>query len=207
MNSREKMIGEIKSRYDLDSPSVFSAMLQIPREKFVSGEAKHRAYKDSPISIGHSQTMSQPYTVAFMTDLLDLKGGEKVLEIGTGSGYQAAVLSLLSKEVYSVEIIEELAKEAKDKLSKLGYGNVHVKQGRGEVGWPKEAPFDAIMVTAGLEKKVPEALLAQLKIDGVLLAPIGTGDKKLMTKYIKKENGAIKKEEHGIFYFVPFVMK
>ena len=207
MNSREKMIGEIKMRYDFDSPNVFSAMLQIPREEFVSREYKHCAYNDGPVAIDHGQTMSQPYTVAFMTDLLNLKGNEKVLEIGTGSGYQAAVLSLLVKDVYTVEIIEELAKKAKKILTKLGFNNVHPKVGTGELGWPEEAPFDAILITAALDKEIPKILFDQLKAGGVLLAPIGEGDDKTMTKYIKRKNGTIKKEEHGIFYFVPFVRK
>ena len=207
MNPREKMVGEIKTRYNLDSPKVFSAMLQVPREQFVPKEYRHRAYDDSPVSIGHGQTMSQPYTVAFMTDLLGLKGNEKVLEIGTGSGYQAAILSLLAKDVFTIEIIEELAKEAEKKLKKLGFDNVYSKVRTGEVGWPEEAPFDAIMITAAIEKKVPKVLFDQLKTGGVLIAPIGEEDGKTMTKYIKRKNGTIEKEEHGIFYFVPFVRK
>ena len=115
MNSREKMIWEIKTRYDLDSPKVFSAMLQVPREEFVSKKYRRLAYEDSPVSIGYDQTMSQPYTVAFMTDLLNLKGKEKVLEIGTGSGYQAAILSLLVKEVFTIEIISIVVKAIKRK--------------------------------------------------------------------------------------------
>ena len=201
------MIGEIKTRYDFDSPSVFSAMLQIPREEFVPKEYRHRAYEDGPVSLDHGQTISQPYTVAFMTDLLNLKGNEKVLEIGTGSGYQAAVLSLLVKDVYTIEIIKELAKKAEKKLTKLGFNNVHSKVGTGELGWPEEAPFDAIMITAALDKEVPKILFDQLKVGGVLLAPIGEGDDKMMTKYFKRINGTTEKEEHGIFYFVPFVRK
>jgi len=207
MNSRKKMIGEIKTRYDFDSPNVFSAMLQIPREAFIPKEYRHRAYEDAPVSLGHGQTISQPYTVAFMTDLLNLKGNEKVLEIGTGSGYQAAVLSLLAKNVYTIEIIEELAKKAKKILTKLGFNNVYPRVGTGELGWPEEAPFDAILVTAALDKEISKTLFDQLKAGGVLLAPIGEGDDKIMTKYFKRKNGTIKKEEHGIFYFVPFVRK
>ena len=207
MNSREKMVGEIKTMYGFDSPKVFSAILQVPREEFVPREYRHRAYNDGPVSINYGQTMSQPYTVAFMTDLLDLKGGERILEIGTGSGYQAAILSLLAKEVYTIEIIKELAKKAAKKLKKLGYDNVHSKTGTGEVGWFEEAPFDAIMITAALENEVPQILFSQLKTGGVLIAPVGKGDDKVMMRYTKKENGTIEEEEHGIFYFVPFITK
>lgn len=207
MNSREKMVWEIRTRYDLDSPKVFSAMLQVPREKFVPKNNRQMAYEDGPILIGHDQTMSQPYTVAFMTDLLNLRGEEKVLEIGTGSGYQAAVLSLLAKEVFTIEIIKDLAKRAQKKLAKLNYKNVHTKTETGEIGWPEKAPFDAILVTAALESKIPKALFDQLKMDGVLVAPIGKGNDKMMTKYIKRKSGKIEKEKHGIFHFVPFIEK
>lgn len=207
MNSREKMIWEIRTRYGLDSPKVFSAMLQVPREEFVPKKYRRLAYEDSPVSIGHNQTMSQPYTVAFMTDLLNLKGKEKVLEIGTGSGYQAAILSFLAEEVFTIEIIKDLSRKAQKKLAKLNYKNVHTKTETGEIGWPEKAPFDAILVTAALESKVPKALFDQLKMDGVLVAPIGKGNDKMMTKYIKRKSGKIEKEKHGIFHFVPFIEK
>ncbi len=204
MSPREKMVWEIKTKYGLDSPRVFSAILQVPREKFVSKKYRYLAYEDGPIPIGCGQTMSQPYTVAFMTDLLNLRGDEKVLEIGTGSGYQAAVLSLLAKEVYTIEIVEELTKKAKEHLRKLAFKNVEVKTGTGEKGWPEKAPFDAILVTAGIEGEVPEILFKQLKTGGILIAPIGDHDK-MMTKFIKKEDDKIVKEKHGIFHFVPFI--
>ncbi len=205
MNFREKMVWEIKTRYDLDSPRVFSAMLQVPREEFVPKKYRRLAYEDGPVSIGYDQTMSQPYTVAFMTDLLNLKGKEKVLEIGTGSGYQAAILSFLAKEVFTIEIIKDLARKAQKKLAKLNFRNVHTKVGTGEMGWPEEAPYDAILITAALESKVPKALFDQLKTGGVLVAPIGEGNDKMMTKFIKGKDGKTKKEEHGIFHFVPFI--
>lgn len=204
MSPQEKMIWEIKTKYDLDSPKVFSAMLQIPREKFVSKKYRYLAYEDGPVPIGHGQTMSQPYTVAFMTDLLNLRGDEKVLEIGTGSGYQAAVLSLLVKEVYTIEIVEELAKKAKEYLKKLGFKNVEVKVGTGEKGWSEKAPFDAILITAGIEGEIPEILFKQLKTGGILIAPIGDNDK-MMTKFIKKKDDKIVEEKYGIFHFVPFI--
>lgn len=224
MTPREKMVWEIKEVYGLDSPRVFSAMLKVPREKFIASKYHFLAYRDGPVPIGEGQTMSQPYTVAFMTDLLisdkrkeisEKTKDWKVLEIGTGSGYQAAVLSHLASEVYSVEIIKGLARKAKERLKNLGFGNVVVKAGRGEKGWSKNAPFDAILITAGIEEDIPEALLKQLKVGGVLVAPIGKGVDKIMTKYIKGKEGktspkgrstyGLKKEEHGIFHFVPFV--
>lgn len=203
MNPRRKMIGEIEHKYGFNSPKVFSAMLKVPREEFVPGEFRDSAYEDGPISIGYGQTISQPYTVAFMTNLLGLKGNEKVLEIGTGSGYQVAVISLLAKRVFTIEIIHQLADRAKETLRKLGYKNIEVKAGSGEWGWRQEAPFDAIIVTAGVEK-APQELFDQLKDGGVLVVPVGVGQDKVMTRYLKKAD-KIKKEEFGIFHFVPFV--
>lgn len=218
MDERERMVEEIKKRYNLDAPEVASAMLQVPREKFIAKKYKDIAYSDRPVSIGYSQTMSQPYTVAFMTHLLvsgrvSVRGRKKniskwrVLEVGTGSGYQAAILSHLFKKVYTIEIIRQLADRAKKRLKKLGYKNVHVRQGSGEWGWPEKAPFDAILVTAGLKKSVPQELLDQLREKGVLVAPIGSGSDKVMTKFTKAKGNRLKKEKFGIFHFVPFVRK
>ncbi len=204
MSSPQKMIREIKKGYGLDVPEVFSAMLKVPREEFVPLRFRNIAYNDGPIFIGFGQTISQPYTVAFMTDLVSIDSREKILEIGTGSGYQAAVLSLLFDKVYTVERIPELAEEAKQRLIKLGYKNVEVRSGSGEFGWKEKAPFDAILVTAGMEA-VPQELFEQLKEGGVLVAPIGAGEEKQMTRFTKLKAGKIKKEEYGIFHFVPFV--
>jgi protein-L-isoaspartate(D-aspartate) O-methyltransferase len=204
MDPKAAMISEIKSKYGLDSPRVFSAMLQVPREEFVSQKDKDIAYSDSAISIGFGQTISQPYTVAFMTHILNLMGNEKVLEIGTGSGYQAAVLSILADRVFSVEIIPQLAQVAKKRLKKLGFKNVEVKAGQGEVVWKDKAPFDAIIVTAGVEDGITDELLKQLKKGGILVAPVGKGPDKIMTKFVKK-NGRVEKKEFGVFHFVPFV--
>lgn len=201
------MIDVIRRDYGLDTPSVFAAMLRVPREEFTPDDYKEVAYDDRPIPLGNDSTMSQPYTVAFMSDLLDLKGNERVLEIGTGSGYQAAILAELAGEVYTVEIIKSLAEKAKRKLKELGYKNVHVRAGSGEQGWRKHAPYDAIVVTAGMEE-VPEELFEQLKKGGVLVAPVGKGRDKTMTKYSKSEkSGKIKSKKFGIFHFVPFVKK
>ena len=203
MNSRKGMIEKIKGTYGLDAPKVFSAMLKVPREEFVPREYRDSAYEDGPISIGWGQTISQPYTVAFMTNLLGLKGGEKVLEIGTGSGYQAAIFSHLARHVYTIERIPELAEGARKKLKKLGYQNVEVRVGTGELGWKQKAPFDAILVTAGMEW-IPEELFAELKEGGILVAPVGRGPDKIMTKYVKRGK-RISKKEYGIFHFVPFI--
>jgi len=211
MNKQEEMVSVIREKYGLDSPGVLFAMLTVPREKFVSRKYRDIVYDDVPISIGHGQTMSQPYTVAFMTHFLIENGNRdrdrknKILEIGTGSGYQAAILSKLVREVYTVEIIDELAKKAEKTFKKLKYENVSVRSGSGEFGWKEHAPYDAIIVTCGVERKVPQTLFDQLKAGGVLVAPVGKGYDKVMTKYIKKLSGRFKKEKHGIFHFVPFV--
>lgn len=204
---RQRMIYDITEVYGLNSPRVLFAMRQVPREEFVLADYKDQAYDDMALPIGFEQTISQPYTVAFMTHLLDLAGNEKVLEIGTGSGYQAAILSILAKEVYTVEIIPELASQARKRLKRLGFKNVEVRIADGGVGWRQKSPFDAIIVTAGMEE-VPEVLFDQLKIGGVLVVPIGYGPDKVMTKYTKlKKRGKeeLKKEEYGIFHFVPFI--
>lgn len=206
MISREEMIREIRQKYGLDSPNVFSAMLQVPREEFIPEEYKELAYTDGAFSIGHGQTISQPYTVAFMTHLLGLVGNEKVLEIGTGSGYQAAILSILADKVYTVEIVKQLGSEAARRLRELGFKNVEVKVADGGVGWKEKSPFDAIIVTAGMEE-VPEEVFNQLKTGGVLVAPVGEGADKIMTKFIKKKGGKVEKKEYGVFHFVPFVEK
>lgn len=204
MGSAERMVDEIRGKYHLDAPKVLSVMTSVPRHEFVPQKHKDSAYDDGPVPIGFGQTMSQPYTVAFMTHLLNLKGSEKVLEIGTGSGYQAAVLSQLARQVYTVEIIPRLAKHASGTLKRLGYKNVHVRAGSGEWGWKENAPYDAIVVTAGLGDKVPESLFNQLKVGGSLVAPIGEGADKTMIRYTKFAR-RVKKEKFGVFHFVPFV--
>lgn len=208
------MLAKIRTLYGLADGPVLSAMREVPRNKFIPSEFRYLAYEDQAVSVGYGQTISQPYTVAFMTHLLGLarKGpasykptwGKKVLEIGTGSGYQAAILSLLADKVYTVERISALASSAKKRLRKLGFKNVQVKVGMGETGWEEKAPFDAIIVTAGVEDGTTNELLNQLKIGGVLVAPVGQGGDKVMTRYTKRKRG-IKKEEFGIFHFVPFV--
>jgi protein-L-isoaspartate(D-aspartate) O-methyltransferase len=205
MNPRERMIREITEKYNLNSPGVLFALSQIPREKFIPVRYKHLAYDDSPVSIGFGQTISQPFTVALMTHLLNLKKSKTVLEIGTGSGYSTALLSLLSKKVYSIERIKPLGEKAKKRLTKMGYKNVVIKIGQGEIGWKEFSPFEAIVVWAGIER-IPKKLLGQLKERGVLVAPIGKGMDKVVTRYTKKGKKVTEKE-FGIFNFVPLIEK
>ncbi|MFC1710418.1 protein-L-isoaspartate(D-aspartate) O-methyltransferase [Patescibacteria group bacterium] len=205
MDKRQEMVDVIENKYGLDAPRVFSAMLCVPREKFVAKRLANIAYEDQPIPIGYGQTISQPYTVAFMTHLLDLTGNEKVLEIGTGSGYQAAVLSNLVNKVYTIEIIDKLAVGAQEKLKRLGFSNVKVKHGKGEKGWKRHSLYDAIIVTAGVKKEIPPKLFEQLKVGGILVAPMGMGSDKKMTKIIKISDTKMKKKKYGKFQFVPFV--
>lgn len=147
-------------------------MRKVPRHEFVPEHLAEAAYEDHPLPIGYGQTISQPYIVALMTELLRLTSGAKVLEIGTGCGYQTAVLAEIAAEVYSVEIIEPLAKEAADRLRRLGYRNIQVKRGDGYLGWPEHAPFDGIVVTAGAEH-IPPLLIQQLKPGGRMAIPVG----------------------------------
>lgn len=169
---RARMVeSQIVSRGVRD-PRVLAAMREVPRHLFVDAAERSRAYEDTPLPIGGHQTISQPYIVALMTELLDLTPSERVLEIGTGSGYQSAVLSRVCKEVYTVEIVPDLARAASERLKRLGYENVHVREGDGYGGWPDQAPFDGIIVTAAPER-IPEPLLDQLAPDGRMVIPVG----------------------------------
>ena len=162
---------QIESRGVRD-PQVLRAMRAVPRHRFVPASERSSAYDDRPLPIGHQQTISQPYIVALMSELADLKPGDKVLEVGTGSGYQAAVLAEMGVKVFSIEIVAPLAKQAKATLTKLGY-DVEVRHGDGYAGWPEHAPFDAVIVTAA-PPQIPEPLKEQLKIGGRLVIPVGT---------------------------------
>jgi protein-L-isoaspartate(D-aspartate) O-methyltransferase len=197
---RERMVEtQIKAR-GVKDPRVLSAMLKVERHLFVPKGYQSSAYSDQPFPIGEGQTISQPYIVALMTELLDLKGEEKVLEIGTGSGYQAAILAELAKEVYTIEIIEALATSAKNLLLNLGYQNIHVKAGDGYLGWPEGAPFDAIMVTCAPDH-IPKPLLEQLKEGGRLVVPVGAYSQEL--KKIVKRSGKIETTDIIPVIFVP----
>lgn len=169
---RKSMVEQQIKRRGITNGDVLRAMESIPRHFFVPDEIKSRAYDDNPLPIGHGQTISQPYIVAYMTEVLHLDRESVVLEIGTGSGYQAAILSVLVKKVYSVEIVEELAQSAGERLEQLGYRNVEVKHGDGYYGWQEYTPFDAIIVTAAAGH-VPPPLIDQLKHDGRMIIPVG----------------------------------
>jgi protein-L-isoaspartate(D-aspartate) O-methyltransferase len=170
---RKRMVADQMRARDIRDPRVLAAMERVPRHRFVPPESQSSAYEDHPLAIGHGQTISQPYIVAFMSQALDVRPSDKVLEIGTGSGYQAAILGELAGEVYTIEIVEPLAQSAKKTLEELGYRNVHVRAGNGYAGWPEQAPFDRIMVTAAPDE-VPPALVEQLKVGGLMAIPVGT---------------------------------
>jgi protein-L-isoaspartate(D-aspartate) O-methyltransferase len=181
-----------------------AAMASVPRHEFVPPGEEAYAYINNALPIGHGQTISQPYIVALMTDLLDAQPDHSVLEIGTGSGYQAAILSQLVRQVYSIEVIPELAAEARERLRRLGYSNVDVKAGDGNAGWPEHAPFDGIIVTAAAAK-IPAALLAQLRNGGRLVMPVGRSGSQELVLIEKSAAGAV--AERGILpvAFVPLV--
>jgi protein-L-isoaspartate(D-aspartate) O-methyltransferase len=169
---RERMVARHLAARGIHDKLVLEAMAKVPREAFLPRRLRNRAYADAPLPIGKGQTISQPYIVAFMVEALQLKGGETVLEIGTGSGYAAAVLAAIAREVYTVERIPQLAEKATRTLRDAGCANVHVKHADGTQGWAEKAPFDAILVSAAAES-VPPALQAQLKIGGRLVIPVG----------------------------------
>jgi protein-L-isoaspartate(D-aspartate) O-methyltransferase len=174
----------------------------VPRHRFVPPEMQEAAYDDTALPIGLGQTISQPYIVAFMTEALELKPGDRVLEIGTGSGYQAAVLSLLAREVYSIEIIEALGKKAEARLKQLGYANVRVRIGDGYRGWPESAPFDAIIVTAA-PPDVPPTLVAQLGPGGRMVIPVGQYEQDLIR--LRRTTRGLERESLLPVRFVPMV--
>ena len=197
---RRRMVETQLRARDITAPAVLSAMGRVPRHLFVPERARALAYDDHPLPIGSDQTISQPYIVAYMTQLLELPPDAKVLEIGTGSGYQAAVLSEVADEVYTIEIVEALAARAAADLAALGYDNVTAKAGDGYVGWPEHAPFDGIMVTAAPDH-VPQPLVEQLAVGARLVLPVGR-DFQVMTVLTKTEDGVIEEQTIPV-RFVP----
>jgi protein-L-isoaspartate(D-aspartate) O-methyltransferase len=176
--ARRQMVDEQLEARDIRDRRVLDVMRKVARHLFVPEAQRTRAYEDTPLPIGYDQTISQPYIVAYMTEALDLDPSHTVLEIGTGSGYQAAILGVLAKAVYTIEIVEPLAERARQTLKALGHANVHVRAGNGYLGWPEQAPFDRIMVTAAPDE-VPPALVEQLKVGGLMAIPVGTGVQEL----------------------------
>lgn len=203
---RRRMVDEQFRAHGISDPRVLEAMSHVPREAFVPPDLRSAAYDDCPLPIGCDQTISQPFTVAFMTQALQLLGSEKVLEIGAGSGYGAAVLGILAAEVYTIERIPELADQARERLAQLGYENVVVITGDGTLGFPDQSPFDAIVVTAGAEA-LPQAYVDQLAIGGRIVVPIGGyRDSQIMYRFTRLP-GELKVEHLGRFTFVPLIGK
>lgn len=185
-------------------PATIAAMRTVPRHAFVPHDMQAHAYDDSPLPIGEGQTISQPYIVALMTESAQIDSNSVVLEIGTGSGYAAAILSQIAKEVYTVERIPELAHEAAERLTKLGYANVHVKVGDGTLGWPEHAPYDAILVTAGAPV-VPHSFIPQLKLNGKVIIPVGDAMSQQLLRLHKIAEGKYASEFVEFVRFVPLI--
>jgi protein-L-isoaspartate(D-aspartate) O-methyltransferase len=198
---RDMVDTQIRAR-GVHDDAVLRAMGKVPRHLFVPGGLRRSAYADEPLPIGEGQTISQPYIVAYMTEALSLRGGERILEIGTGSGYQTAVLAEIAGEIFSVELIESLSLRARETLRSLGYGNVQFRVGDGSRGWPEAAPFDAIIVTAAAAR-VPEDLEGQLAPSGTLVIPVGTDFQELLR--IRRKKKVLKREKLLAVRFVPLV--
>jgi protein-L-isoaspartate(D-aspartate) O-methyltransferase len=213
-SQRARMMGEVDAMYAETrgetglaamSPAVRRAMEKVERHRLVPPSQAGAAYRNHPLPIGSGQTISQPYIVSLSTDLLNLKGGETVLDVGTGSGYQAAVLAEIASRVYSIEIIPSLATDAKKRLDELGYGNIEIRIGDGYQGWPEKAPFDGIVVTAAAPK-VPAALVAQLKERGRMVIPVGgDGEIQFLKVITKRADGGYDEQRVLPVRFVPLV--
>jgi protein-L-isoaspartate(D-aspartate) O-methyltransferase len=200
---RRNLVDQLRSQ-GVTSTAVLDAMLKVPRHKFVPSSHRHLAYQNRPLPIGHGQTISQPFIVGYMTEAASIASGEKVLEIGTGSGYQAAVLAELAKDVYTIEIIPELAEGARTLLRELGYKNVRVKTGNGYEGWTEHAPFDAIVVTAAPDQ-IPRALVDQLAFKGRMVIPVGTTFQEMVI-ITRDESGVVERRTIPV-RFVPMTGK
>ena len=199
--AREAMVDRQIEARGIRDPRVLAAMRQVPRERFIPPDVAPLAYADQPLPIGYGQTISQPYIVAYMSEALHVTENAKVLEIGTGSGYQAAVLGELAREVYTIEIVPELAERARATLESLGYSNVHVRAGDGYLGWPEQAPFDAIMVTAAPDH-VPQPLIDQLALGGRLVIPVGDVEQQI--RILTRTATGIEETRTIPVRFVPF---
>ncbi len=201
-DQRERMVDRQIEKRGIENPRVLQALRDVKRHLFVPPDEVSEAYEDHPLPIGHGQTISQPYIVALMTESIDPQPTDRVLEIGTGSGYQAAVLSKLVARVYTIEIVDALGRDAKKRLADLGYDNVSVRVGDGYKGWPEEAPFDAIVVTAA-PPEIPQALVDQLADGGCMVVPVGTAFQELLL--IEKKKGEVTKRVITAVRFVPMV--
>jgi protein-L-isoaspartate(D-aspartate) O-methyltransferase len=204
--SREGMVKNQLVAGGITNPEVLKAMAEVPRHEFVPPAMRPFAYLNGPLPIGHGQTISQPFIVAYMTQALELTNNDRVLEVGTGSGYQAAILGKLCKEVYTIEIVPELAESSRRLLARLNFENVHVKAGDGYLGWPENAPFDAIIVTCAPDH-VPEPLVNQLKEGGRLIIPIGEEGTIQQLVLLRKREDKIVRENKLDVRFVPMTGK
>ncbi|MCK4250440.1 protein-L-isoaspartate(D-aspartate) O-methyltransferase [candidate division WOR-3 bacterium] len=202
---RERMVKEQIIARGIKDNRVIEAMKKVPRHLFVDKTYYHQAYNDYPLPIGHDQTISQPYMVAAMTEILELKGNEKVLEIGTGSGYQTAILALLCSKVYSIDRISELTRKARLKVDNLGFKNINLIVGDGSLGWPDYAPYTGILVTAGAPE-IPNTLIEQLDENGRLVIPVGNEFSQILN-LVKKHKGRIYRKEFFGCTFVPLIGK
>lgn len=200
---RNKMVSKQIEARGIHDQATLDAMRKVPRHLFIPDYLWESAYNDGPLPIGYRQTISQPYIVAYMTSLIEPEKTDKILEIGTGSGYQAAVLGEIADSVFTVEIVDELAKSAADKLEKLGYKNVWVKAGDGYFGWPEHAPYDKIIVTAAAEE-IPPLLVDQLKEGGKMILPVGPEFSVQYLILVEKKNGKVKEKNMLPVRFVPF---
>ena len=202
---RKRMVDEQLIPRGIKNQRILDAFYKIERHKFIPEDLRNSAYADYPLPIGEGQTISQPYIVALMTECLDLTGQERVLEIGTGSGYQAAILAEIAKEVYSIERFENLAKRAQAIINELGYTNVKIKVGDGTLGWPEVAPFDRIVITAA-SPRIPLPLTGQLKENGKLILPLGESFTQILT-VIENKQGKLESTQICGCVFVPLVGK
>jgi protein-L-isoaspartate(D-aspartate) O-methyltransferase len=200
-DARKRMVEKQIIARGIEDGRVIQAMLKVPRHRFIPEKYRHYAYSDSPVPIGHGQTISQPYIVALMTEALNLSSADRVLEIGTGSGYQAAILAEIASEVYTIEIVEPLGTAAEGLLREMGYDNVEVMVGDGYLGWPEHAPFDRIIVTCA-PTEIPEPLIDQLKEGGIMMIPVGTAGFQYLYR-VKKYMGQAETEEVIPVSFVP----
>lgn len=200
---RKKLVEELRAKKIKDE-NVLEAFLNVPRHWYMEEEFAEWAYKDTAFKIAAGQTISQPFTVAFMTQLMKIKGGEKVLEIGTGSGYQASILAYLGAKVYTIERHEVLYQNTSKLLQNIGFGQIRTLYGDGYLGCPRFAPFDRIIVTAGATE-IPNVLLTQLAIGGIMIIPFGEGQTQTMLKLTRSTENNFTKESFGDFMFVPFL--
>ena len=201
---RRQMVEEQIRARGVQDPRVLRAMLEVPRHRFVEEDLVSYAYEDRPLPIGADQTISQPYIVAFMIEALELGPSDRVLEIGTGSGYAAAVLSRIAAQVYSIEVIKSLADRAGQVITELGYANIHLRTGDGTRGWPEEAPFDGILVSAGAPV-IPESLVSQLNPGGKLVIPVGNRIDQSLMRLTRTLDGNLIEEDLALVRFVPLI--